>query len=242
MRRGAFAAGLLASWCLGASLAPWPCAAQAMTSLTAALLSDYRFRGVSLSDGRTAAQASVNVDWIPAYAGLFASSARLGYEDDRSVELEPYAGWTLQRDGASLDLGAAYAAFASEAEYDYAELHAGIAKGDYAFQVFYSPSYFRGGERTLYMQFGASSALAGAARVFLHAGDLQCLTRAPQDSSGPRSQFDVRVGADARWPAAGVQLYWTWVNRVLDLYPVSSYDGTARAGRSAIVLQVSAFL
>ena len=68
-------------------------AAWAQTSGSATIVSDYRYRGVSLSEGHSAAQITLGYDspsgW---YAGGFASSARLDYVN--AEQLIAYAGYT----------------------------------------------------------------------------------------------------------------------------------------------------
>lgn len=63
---------------------------------SAALVSDYRFRGISLSAGDIAVQGSINLNHASGlYAGVWASSLEQDALDIYgSTELDVYAGWT----------------------------------------------------------------------------------------------------------------------------------------------------
>src|SRR5690349_14713061 len=103
--------------------------ASAELSSTASFLSDYRYRGISLSRGDPAAQLGLAWDDPSGgYGGLFASSVRFGISPHRQVQIAPYAGyaWRLAS-GASAEVGADYSAFSGPDRYDYAEIYAGVA-------------------------------------------------------------------------------------------------------------------
>ncbi len=75
----------------------------------AALVTDYRFRGISLSAGDVAVQGSINVNHASGfYAGAWASSL----EDTPvygNMELDVYGGWTgAVADGLTADVGLLY--------------------------------------------------------------------------------------------------------------------------------------
>ena len=74
-----------------------------------AMVTDYRFRGISLSDGDPAIQGAINVNHSSGlYAGVWGSSL----EDSDlygSVETDFYAGWTgAVSDGLTADVGMTY--------------------------------------------------------------------------------------------------------------------------------------
>lgn len=82
-----------------------------------ALVSDYRFRGISLSNGDPAVQGSVNVNHASGfYAGGWASSL----EDTPvygSLELDLYGGWTgAVGDGLTADVGLVYYVYPNGSE------------------------------------------------------------------------------------------------------------------------------
>lgn len=110
--RGLFAATLLA----GCALAATPAMADetdppsdVTVTGSVALVTDYRFRGLSLSGGDFAVQGSVNVNHSSGfYAGAWASSL----EDSPvygNAELDVYAGWTGEvASGVTADVGLLY--------------------------------------------------------------------------------------------------------------------------------------
>src|SRR5690349_12947644 len=84
------------------------CAALAQVSGSVALLSDYRFRGVSLSNGKPVAQAGVAYDapqrW---YAGGLVSAVLAGcFPDCGGLQGVVYAGYAArQSNGLAFDVG-----------------------------------------------------------------------------------------------------------------------------------------
>lgn len=101
----------------------WPSAADAVDfSGEAGLVSDYRFRGISLSDGRPAAQFSLNAEHDSGfYVGTWGSTIK-DPEAGLDVELDLYAGfeWALS-DNFALDLSATYYAYPSDWDSNYVE-------------------------------------------------------------------------------------------------------------------------
>lgn len=80
------------------------------------LVSDYRFRGVSLSGGDPALQGTVNINHESGfYIGTWASSIDDGGTDFYGdVEVDLYAGWTGDvSEGVGLDVGLLYYAYPS---------------------------------------------------------------------------------------------------------------------------------
>ncbi len=80
-------------------------------SADVAVVSDYRFRGWSLSDDQPALQVEADIsDASGLYAGVFASSIAeygVGADGDGArVEVDLYGGWTFGMAGFDLDIGA----------------------------------------------------------------------------------------------------------------------------------------
>ncbi|MEA3013475.1 MAG: hypothetical protein QOD42_2020 [Sphingomonadales bacterium] len=71
---------------------------------TATVVSDYRFRGVSLSDRDPALQGSVDITWRGFYAGAWASS--ISRFADTNVELDLYAGYAGAAGPVEYEIGA----------------------------------------------------------------------------------------------------------------------------------------
>jgi uncharacterized protein (TIGR02001 family) len=106
LRRAAFAA-------LAAAFAATPAFAQDQAggdegafdiTATATIVSDYRFRGVSISDRDPAAQGSVDISISGFYAGVWVSSiARFA---DTNVEADIYAGYGGEAGAIQYEIGA----------------------------------------------------------------------------------------------------------------------------------------
>jgi uncharacterized protein (TIGR02001 family) len=79
---------------------------------TVALVSDYRFRGLSLTNGDPALQGSINVNHASGlYAGLWGSSISGGAVNGNQ-EVQVYGGYTREvTSGLTADVGLAYYAF-----------------------------------------------------------------------------------------------------------------------------------
>ena len=112
----------------------------AQVSGSATVLSDYRFRGVSLSDGQPAAQLGVAWErddgW---YAGAFASSTRLYGRP--GTQLLAYLGYAHRlHDGPSWEAGAEYAAFSRYPGDSYPEFYLGLASDKLSGRLYWAPS------------------------------------------------------------------------------------------------------
>jgi uncharacterized protein (TIGR02001 family) len=96
-----------------------------------ALVSDYRFRGVSFSDGDIALQGGIDLGHSSGlYAGTWASTIS-GGSDFGELELDVYAGWSGDvSDGVTLDVGLLYYIYptgdAPGVDTDYFEPYASI--------------------------------------------------------------------------------------------------------------------
>lgn len=143
--------------------------AAAQVSGTVGVVSDYRYRGYSLSDGDPAVQASIAYDWAQgAYAGVFASTA--DYGGDSGVQFVPYFGYA-RRDaqGRSWDIGVRYSHFSANDEADYVEVHGGVAWRRAALRMHYAPDYF-GQVSNLYVELDGSVPFGERWRWLWHVG------------------------------------------------------------------------
>lgn len=159
--RGAIAATLFAGTALAATpafaddAAPTP---EIKVSGSAALTTDYRFRGVSQSAGDPAVQAGITVSHKSGfYIGAWGSSIDLGSDTYGSTELDLFGGWTGEvASGLTLDAGLLYYSYPNghlgDAEFfePYASIsgQAGPAKikvgMNYAWEQDALPNYFDG--------------------------------------------------------------------------------------------------
>src|SRR5262245_10723648 len=130
--------------CVVLLLALADCAAQVSGSV--ALVSDYRYRGVSLSDRRPALQAGAAYDHSSGlYAGAFASTVHVSGADS-SLSAQFYGGYAhLFDQRISLDLGVAqylYPESPTRGPYDYTEVYGGVARDRVHVRLHYSDSYY----------------------------------------------------------------------------------------------------
>ena len=177
--------------------------AHAQVSGSVGVVSDYRYRGYSLSAGDPAVQAGVAWDGASgAYAGLFASSVQ-PFRHGGGALWMPYAGYARRdRHGRSWDIGVRYSHFASDDYFDYPELHVGIAFRHVAFRVHYAHDYF-GGASGAYVEIDGDVALTDRLRLLLHAGGAHALG---DDGEGTRA--DARIGLSWTARACDVSLAW----------------------------------
>jgi uncharacterized protein (TIGR02001 family) len=185
-------------WFLAIAAGLFATASFAQVSGSVTLASDYRFRGISLSQGRPAAQAEVSYDHASGwYAGLFGSNVRFLDDPGREAQAVGYAGYSRRlRGGLSVDAGADYSTFSGGDGYNYAELHAGLTAEEFNARLYYSPDYFGAGARTLYAELNGSHRLADKIRLIGHAGVLRSLSVASGQSSRERAHLDWLAGAE----------------------------------------------
>ena len=226
--------------------------AHAQVSGSLGVVSDYRYRGYSLSDGDPALQGSIAYDWTNgAYAGVFASTA--DYGGDSGVQLVPYVGYA-RRDahGRSWDVGVRQSLFTVDSSADYFEAHVGVAWRRVAFRVHYAPDYF-GAVSNWYVEADGSLPLGERVRWLWHAGyarsgaaddtdpappphydpyghRVQYAAYVPDATREDRTRLDVRTGFSLATKLCDVQLTWQHVDGDGASYYAAPYDARDRIG------------
>lgn len=175
--------------------------AHAQLSASAALVSEYSARGVSLSRGRPTPQLRIDYDapsgW---YAGALVSHVELPGEKS-GAQLVAYGGYAQRlASGLTWEAGALDASFEHGQEYRYHEFYAGLTRDDLAARVYFSPSYY-GGARTVYAEANASRLLRDRLTLLGHLGLLHVLG----GGGGTRNWLDVRVALGLDLGAWNVQ-------------------------------------
>jgi uncharacterized protein (TIGR02001 family) len=195
---------------------------------TLSVVSDYRFRGVSLSQQKPAAQASVDYDdpsgW---YGGLFGSTVELAGQSATTGQGVAYLGVAVPIGGGfHWDVGANYSLFSAGRYYDYGEVYLGVTSLNLNARVHYSPDYF-GLERGSYYgeingtyPFGDGFALLG------HVGVLVPVGHGDIAGSTVRNPVDARAGIGVEIFTFNVQVAWVGTNGSGSSYPV--YAGRRR--------------
>jgi len=208
--------------------------AQAQVSGSMALVSDYRFRGVSLSDGRPAAQLALSYDHPSgAYAGLFVSSVRFSAAAGNGIQTLGHVGYAARlASGLSWDLGAAYSGFSRPRGYAYDEVHVGVAHTDWSARLSYAPRYFVDEVSAAYAELNVTPRSERDLVPVLHIGFLRASTPAYY---GPRSRWDGRIGLAYNHELLTLQLSWGTTSH-------AGGFGEGRQDKSAWVLRLTHWL
>jgi uncharacterized protein (TIGR02001 family) len=226
---------------LAAALALCSTLAEAQFSGSVTAVSDYRYRGASLSDGKPAVQLALVYDdasgW---YAGAFASSVRVGPTSSRGVQGIGFVGYAWRaEDGTSYEVGLSHSSIhASDApSYSYPEVYAGVAFGNLSARIYYAPSYFGDHSETLYGEINAAYPLSDSVRLVAHGGVLH--SRAGLGNvygyyyERPEWVFDARIGIAVAFDAFEAQLSGVAVSSS------AAYAAIGNASRQAVVLLLS---
>lgn len=208
--------------------------AAAQASGSVALLSDYRFRGLSLSDGDPSAQLGLNYDspqgW---YAGAQAAGANLRERD--MAQLTAYGGLARRlASGWSWEAGASASRFSRARDSDYGEWYAGLASERVGLRLYFSPHYFGRDMRTAYVEANGLYPLGDKLKLVAHGGALRYL---PRDGDGPAARYDARLGLAAALADWNVQLAWVAASSGGSSVGASSYY--TAPSRQALVLSVA---
>ena len=172
--------------------------ASAQVAIEAALQTDYRVRGYSVSEGEPAASLSVTYDDPSgAYLGALAiGSIRDG--DPDLLGIQGSAGYAIRlTPRLSLDGGVArteyFNGYGTTRNYHYTEAYVGLALPNVAARLSYSPDYYRAETDTLYAEVDGGFEPAPDWFLSAHAGALTYLDAPPVYS--PRTRYDWRIGA-----------------------------------------------
>jgi uncharacterized protein (TIGR02001 family) len=135
-------------------------------SANVALVSDYRFRGISQSDTSAAIQGGFDAEFGPGfYIGTWGSSVDFDSNDgfDGSLELDYYGGWAsaIGDTDFGIDVGYAYYDYPGDNgdEGDYGEVYVAGSWKDISLSVNYSDDYYGGTGKFYYYAAGYSIGL-----------------------------------------------------------------------------------
>lgn len=211
--------------------------ARAQVTGSATFVSDYRFRGTSLSDDRPAAQLAFDIDWPSTgwYAGGMMSNVRL--DARHALQGLGYAGYVhrLSAD-ASWEAGLRYTRFTGGESYAYAEAYTGFAFRQLVGRVYYAPNDFHAGHGAWYAELNDSHALSGNWYAFAHAGYLRRNGDVARYHTS-RFRSDLRAGIGFAAQPWHIQLSWTTAHGAPDA--VLGYPSAADARRNAWILSVA---
>lgn len=212
--------------------------ARAQFAGSVTLSSDYRFRGVSLSDDRPSAQLAFDYD-LPStgwYAGGMMASVRL--DDPRqAAQFLVYAGYASRLTAnLSWDAGARYTRFTGSESYAYTETYFGLTYKQLVGRIYYAPDYFNFGYPALYAELNDSHTLMGKWYVFAHVGYLR-RGGDVAEYHAIRYRSDLRAGVGLALAPCDVQLSWSTVHGAN--YDVFGYPASEGVTRNAWILSFS---
>lgn len=217
-------------------LASGPAGAQVSANLS--LQSDFRVRGVSVTDHEPAISLNLADDLASGvYFGGSAIVQHAGPEGLRQLGHTEYLGFARRaRNGVAWDVGVSnqdleiYAARGFHLKYS--EVYAGLSNGNLSSHIYYSPNYVRSGTSTLYLDVNGVWRPADDWRVSSHAGIWRPLA-GWSGSPNRRTRYDVRVDLVRQFRRGELSLGWTTATPAPQPNPDRS--------RSGLVLGATAF-
>lgn len=185
-------------------------------SANVTLASEYKFRGVNLSDGEFAIQGGVDVG-LPAgfYVGTWASSLDEQTVGFGSTELDIYGGWAGEFGNLSTDVGVIMYMYpdAGAGDFDYIEFYGSVGVGlgpaDLTVGVAYAPDQDSlGGTDNFYLYTDVGVGVPGTPiTVTGHLGYTDGFLTFTTDSEA----FDYSIGAEVAIPETPLSVGVAWV-------------------------------
>jgi len=154
----------------------WVTGAQAQFSAELRAISDYEFRGVSLSARDPALQASLDYTFGDSgfSAGVWASNVDFGtdYDADVEVEVDYYADYERAlNDTVTLYAGVALYTYPGSDEVDAShEAYAGFGAGGFELLQWFTDDYSALGQKALYIEANYTAPISESLELVFHAG------------------------------------------------------------------------
>ncbi|RLQ20998.1 hypothetical protein DWB85_14855 [Seongchinamella sediminis] len=213
-------------------------------SANVALVSDYRFRGISQSDEDIALQGGFDLAFENGiYIGTWGSTVDFDSNDgfDGSLELDYYIGWGMDiGENSAIDVGYLYYDYPGDdgAEGDYQELYGSFSFHDLTLGMAYSDDYYGETDTFFYYYADYSFGLAENLSLDFHVGyndltDDGCFLDCGDDGVAEDSYTDYSVGLT--WSVMGVDLGATYVGTNLDKKDVFGTDW----GEDTVVVSIA---
>uniref|UniRef100_UPI0025F20381 TorF family putative porin n=1 Tax=Rugamonas sp. TaxID=1926287 RepID=UPI0025F20381 len=201
-------------WSCAALLAFAAGAAAAQASVSLSLLSDYRFRGASLSDGNPAPQVGVNLDGDAGWYGGALATGAVRLSERATAQVLAYGGYARRlASGWSWEAGATESVFTQARERDYGELYVGLSGERVNGRLYFAPRYFGYDSRTVYAEINGVYPLRDGLNLTGHAGWLHTLSGEAWPGVPADSRYDARIGLSAPLGEWNVQLAWVLTQR-----------------------------
>jgi uncharacterized protein (TIGR02001 family) len=203
-------------------IVPSPGAAQAGGAVS--ILTDDRFRGYSLSDGRPVAILDLTYDAPNGlYAAVSGSVAATRNDGLQPLGLQLNGGYARRLNpNLTLDVGATrstYSHYSSRAAYQsYTEAYAGLSGKYLSGRIYLSPDYLKPGLWSAYGELNGSVATGTSLRFTGHAGLLLPFERYAGGEEY-RPEFDWRLGLDRDFGPVTASVFWTGTKHREERYP-----------------------
>jgi len=212
----------------------------AEVSANVALVSDYRFRGISQSNEDIAIQGGFDLAFDNGiYIGTWGSSVDFDSTDgfNGSLELDYYIGWGMDvGENSAIDVGYLYYDYPGDdgsGEGDYQEVYGSFSWHDLTLGMAYSDDYYGETEKFFYYYADYSFSLGENLSLDLHVGFNDLDEDGGFLSNEEDSYTDYSVGLT--WSVMGVDLGAAYVGTTLDEEDVFDTDW----GDDTVVISIS---
>ena len=208
-------------------------------SANVALVSDYRFRGISQSDEEIALQGGFDLGFDNGiYIGTWGSTVDFDSADgfDGSLELDYYVGWGMDiGENSAIDVGYLYYDYPGDDgdEGDYQELYGSFSWRDLTVGMAYSDDYYGGTDTFFYYYAGYSLGLGENLSLDFHLGYNDLEKEGGFLGTDEASYIDYSVGIT--WSVMGVDLGAAYVGTDLVEEEVLDTDW----GEDTVVLSIA---
>ena len=212
-------------------------------SANVALVSDYKFRGISQSNDNPALQGGFDLGFDNGiYIGTWASSVDFDVSSadgglNGSLELDYYVGWAsdIGDSGFGIDVGYLYYDYPGDdgLEGDYQELYGSLSWNDLAIGVAYSDDYYAETDTFWYYYADYSLGINDMFTIDFHVGYNDVEKNGGFLSSDEDSFIDYSVGVTASWLAVD----WTLAYVGTDLDEEDVFD--TEWGDDSIIFTIS---
>jgi uncharacterized protein (TIGR02001 family) len=151
----------------------WVTGAQAELSSTVDVVSDYDFRGISLSARDPALQASLDYTFGDSgfSAGAWASNVDFGQDFDADLEVDYYVDYERAlNDTFALHAGISLYTYPGSDVDSSPEAYVGFGAGDFELRQWFTDDYSALGQTALYTEANYTAALSESVALTFHAG------------------------------------------------------------------------
>jgi uncharacterized protein (TIGR02001 family) len=188
--------------------------APAQVSGSVSAVSNYRYRGVSLSHNDPAAQAALVYDDPRGfYAGAFGSSVKIGQDPTNEAQGIFFAGYAHTfAAGGTLEAGVTYTGFTGSPSYAYPEVLVGATLEKLSARLHYSPNYYGRGYDAVYGEIDAAHRVYEHVQVVAHGGALWTNARDVYGNAVD-TIYDARIGVVFDFDQFNVQVSWVGINQ-----------------------------